>query len=144
MDKETLKIYFCGSIRGGRTDQELYHELISYLKLFGSVLTEHIGEKELKTDMHLPAIVIYQRDMDWLDSADIVIAEVSTPSLGVGFEIAKSVSMNKKILCLSKSERNDNLSAIISGCPNLQLAVYSGITEAKSAIRIFIGSALSR
>lgn len=138
MNKETLKIYFCASIRGGRADQELYHELISYLKLFGGVLTEHIGEKELKTDMHLPANEIYQRDVAWLNSADIVIAEVSTPSLGVGFEIAKAVSLNKRILCLSQANRNDNLSAMILGCPDIQMAIYSDINEAKSAITNFL------
>ena len=144
MDKKTLKIYFCGSIRGGRSDQKLYLELISHLKLFGSVLTEHIGEKELKTDLHLPAGEIYQRDVEWLNSADLVIAEVSTPSLGVGFEVSRAVSLKKKILCLSQTDRNPQLSAMISGCPDLQTAVYSGITEARSAISYFIGSALSR
>ncbi len=138
MDKKALNIYFCGSIRGGRSDQELYLKLISYIKSFGNVLTEHIGEKELKTDLHLPADEIYQRDVEWLDSADVVVAEVSTPSLGVGFEIAKAVSLDKKILCLSQADRNDQLSAMISGCPNLQIAVYSGIDEAKSVIKNFI------
>ena len=39
----TLKIYFCGSIRGGRDDAQLYAKIISHLKSFGTVLTEHVG-----------------------------------------------------------------------------------------------------
>ena len=42
-----MKIYFAGSIRGGRDDQELYFDMITDLQNHGTVLTEHIGNKEL-------------------------------------------------------------------------------------------------
>ena len=138
MDKEPLKIYFCGSIRGGRSDQELYLKIISHLQEFGTVLTEHIGDKNLQADQHLSDTEIFQRDVEWLDSADVIIAEVSTPSLGVGYEIARAVSLNKRILCLSQADKNAQLSAMITGCPDLKIAVYSSIDEAKSAINNFI------
>ena len=138
MDSRFLKIYFCGSIRGGRRDQELYEEIICFLQEFGSVLTEHVGEKNLKTDTNLSDSEIYTRDIAWLQSADFVIAEVSTPSLGVGFEIATALSMNKKILCLAQDNKNERLSAMIKGCPDLQTSLYSGIEEAKNKIRIFL------
>ena len=38
------RIYFCGSIRGGRNDRDIYIKLIEHLKKFGNVLTEHIGK----------------------------------------------------------------------------------------------------
>ena len=38
MDRQ--KIYFAGSIRGGRDDRYLYESLISYLGSIGEVLTE--------------------------------------------------------------------------------------------------------
>ena len=38
-----IKIYFCGSIRGGRQDADLYARLIEHLKTYGPVLTEHVG-----------------------------------------------------------------------------------------------------
>ena len=41
------KIYFCGSIRGGLQDTELYIRLINILKTYGTVLTEHIWPKVL-------------------------------------------------------------------------------------------------
>jgi len=43
-----MKIYFCGSIRAGRQDAELYGRLIEQLKAYGPVLTEHVGAKELE------------------------------------------------------------------------------------------------
>lgn len=138
MDKEAVKIYFCGSIRGGRPDRELYLELIKYLQNFGVVLTEHIGDVELQKDQHLTDEEIYRRDMDWLGQSDFIVAEVSTPSLGVGFEIARAVSLNKKILCLSRADRHTGLSAMINGCPDIRVAVYSDITEARSFISNFL------
>jgi hypothetical protein len=43
---------------------------------------------------------ILERDMQWLSQAHVVIAEVTQPSLGVGFEIARAITLNKPILCL--------------------------------------------
>ena len=42
-----MKIYFAGSIRGGRDDQELYSAMIEELQTYGEVLTEHIGSSDL-------------------------------------------------------------------------------------------------
>ncbi|MEZ4526596.1 MAG: hypothetical protein R2941_11810 [Desulfobacterales bacterium] len=42
-----MKIYFAGSIRGGRDDVEIYRKLIAFLKSFGQVLTEHVGDTGL-------------------------------------------------------------------------------------------------
>ena len=38
-----MKIYFAGSIRGGRKDAELYRKVIAALKEKHQVLTEHVG-----------------------------------------------------------------------------------------------------
>ena len=36
------KIYFAGSIRGGRADAKLYHDLIQEMQKTDIVLTEHV------------------------------------------------------------------------------------------------------
>lgn len=41
------KIYFAGSIRGGRVDADLYHRIISYIQRTDVVLTEHVGKSNL-------------------------------------------------------------------------------------------------
>lgn len=43
---------------------------------------------------------ILERDMLWLQQSDVVVAEVTQPSLGVGFEIARAMTLNKPVLCL--------------------------------------------
>ena len=58
-----VKVYFAGSIRGGRTDAELYSRIISYIKKTDIVLTEHIGDKALAVkEKGVGDIDIYRQD----------------------------------------------------------------------------------
>jgi 2'-deoxynucleoside 5'-phosphate N-hydrolase len=134
-----MKIYFAGAIRGGRADAELYLQIIKHLGTYGEVLTEHVGDGELpvlgedgKTDEY-----IHQRDMVWLLRSDVVVAEVSTPSLGVGYEIGRSVEHGKKVLCLYRAQEGKKLSAMISGCHHVTNAEYLKLADAKSTIDDF-------
>jgi nucleoside 2-deoxyribosyltransferase len=131
-----MKIYFAGSIRGGRDDAELYFQLIEYLKNFGEVLTEHIGDPGLSHigDDGPTDGFIHDRDMEWLMSCDVVVAEVTTVSLGVGYEIGRAVEMGKKVLCLFRPDTGKNLSAMIAGSSELTLVIYRTLDQAKEAI----------
>ncbi|XP_045202018.2 2'-deoxynucleoside 5'-phosphate N-hydrolase 1-like [Mercenaria mercenaria] len=114
-----MKIYFCGSIRAGRQDADLYGRLINQLQAYGTVLTEHVGSKQLDdSEKTMTDKAIHDRDVDWLTSCDVVVAEVTQPSLGVGYEIGRAVAMNKKILCLFRPSPDKRLSAMISGADN--------------------------
>ena len=42
-----MKLYFCGSIRGGRQDQAHYAKIVEHMKTFGTVLTEAVANPEL-------------------------------------------------------------------------------------------------
>ncbi len=129
-----MKIYFAGSIRGGRDDKDLYAQIISELQKYGNVLTEHIGDPNLKeTGEEFSEDYIYKRDMDWLRSCDLVIAEVTTPSLGVGYEIGQAESMGKKIVCLYREVPGKSLSAMLSGNSNFQIHKYQTLDD----LRVF-------
>jgi len=137
-----MKIYFAGSIRGGRNDKEFYLRLILYLQQRGDVLTEHVGNQGLTFigEEGLTDESIYDRDMAWLNATDVVVAEVSTPSLGVGYEIAKAESLGKPILCLWKNNPNKRLSAMIGGSRNIKKETYDTFEEAIKAIDYFFGT----
>jgi len=135
-----MKIYFAGSIRGGREDAALYQQIIEYLKTFGEVLTEHIGDPKL-TDLGDDGPTdnyIHDRDLEWLQSADVVVAEVTTVSMGVGYEIGRAVESGKKVLCLFRPDWGRNISAMIAGCADLVLVNYYDLKEAKTAIKEFL------
>lgn len=126
-------IYFAGSIRGGRDDAKLYKQLIDELKAYGAVLTEHIGSEEISFD--LSDRHIHDRDMEWLTSSDILIAEVTTPSLGVGYEIGRAVAMEKPVVCLYRKRGEALLSAMIGGSPAVNVYNYSDLEEAKEILK---------
>lgn len=133
-----MKIYFSGSIRGGRQDAELYKQLIEEIKKYGNVLTEHVGSSEIS---HEPSDQeIHDQDMEWLHEADILIGEVTNPSHGVGYEIGRAVALDKKVFCLYRQQKNKSVSAMIIGSPSTECYEYSTIKEAQSLIKeIFIG-----
>ncbi len=103
-----MKIYFAGSIRGGREDVKIYSEIIKYLCNYGEVLTEHVADPSLlvKGEQYLSDQEIHDRDMEWLLQSDVIVAEVTAPSLGVGYEIRAAVDLNKKVLCLYRPQED--------------------------------------
>ena len=131
-----MKIYFAGSIRGGRGDSAIYFEIIEYLKKFGQVLTEHIGDNSITPDGEnsLDDSSIHNRDMDWLREANIIVAEVTNPSLGVGYEIGRSIEFNKKIICLYREINNKKLSAMISGSDKIINIKYNNLEDLRLLI----------
>ena len=135
-----MKIYFAGAIRGGREDAKFYFNIIHYLEKFGVVLTEHVGSTELseKGELSQTDYDIFQRDLSWLQSADVVVAEVSTPSLGVGYELGVAEKLKIPVLCLYRSIRGKRLSAMINGNKKFQCQVYQGFDEAKTHINNFL------
>ena len=134
-----MNIYFAASIRGGRSDVEIYEQLIKYLSNFGDVLTEHVADKKItSTGEEDPRDeFIHSRDLEWLLQSDVIVAEVSTPSLGIGYELGRAVEHNKRILCLYRPQEGKRLSAMIAGCKNITNAEYYTIDEAKREIDIF-------
>ena len=109
-------IYFAGSIKGGREDVMIYQKIINTLKTLGNhVLTEHVGDPALISERNMSEQEIYKRDIEWLKQCDSVVAEVTQPSLGVGFEIAYAVSRKIPILALYRKNSVHQLSSMIAG-----------------------------
>lgn len=138
-----MRIYYAMSISGEQNSisDHTNKTLIEHLKNFGDVLTEHFSNPGLKGtgETEISNKAIHDRDLNWLLSADAVVAEVSNVSLGVGYEIGRAVEHKKKILCLrNKSEKR--LSAMISGCEDISLKEYNSLEEAKHIINDFFKS----
>jgi nucleoside 2-deoxyribosyltransferase len=132
-----MKIYFAGSIRGGRKNSGIYAQLIDFLKQFGEVLTCHVGDSNIKKiEEQFTEKEIHDRDFKWLSEADVVIAEVSTPSLGVGYEIGRAVEAGK----LYNNHADFELSALIGGCEKLNIITYDHLSETFSEIEKFFKS----
>jgi len=134
-----MKIYFAASIRGGGIDPETCKEILNHLKRYGRIFTEHICDEVANLDGDWgPDRDIYERDVRWLQSADVVVAEASLPSLGVGYEIGKAEEWGKPILCLYCTKSPGKLSAMIYGNENLAVRTYDELSEALKLIDGFL------
>jgi len=122
--------YFAGSIRGGRDDAALYHQIVELLGNYGEVLTEHVADADLGVlGQDIGDEKIHDRDLGWLKESDCLVAEVTTPSLGVGYEIGKATEWGKPVLCLYRPVAGRSLSAMIAGSGSVTLREFQSTAE---------------
>ncbi len=137
-----MKIYFSCSITGGRNEESIYQRLVETMEGMGhEVPTAHLASPEV---MEMEKVVlpeeIFTRDMAWLEESDVVVAEVSTPSHGVGYEVAVGLLRGKPVFCCYQAGKR--VSKIITGntSQNLTQWVYSDAQEAVSGLKNFLSA----
>ena len=117
-----MNIYFAGSIRGGRQLSGRYREMIEMLSHFGHVHTGHVGDDAaIMLDEELSDREIHERDLRRIRESDLLVAEVSVPSLGVGYVIARAIALGKPVLWPYDDASEHRLSAMISGSEDIKL-----------------------
>ena len=135
-----MKIYFSGSISGGRAHEAIYQHLVSYLQAHGhDVLSAHVADPvALEAEKDRSPREVFERDVNWVKEAEAMVAEVSTPSLGVGYEYALAVQLGKPVLCVYRS--GVRLSKMVTGnpAPNLTVATYSSEAELDEQLDVFL------
>jgi len=135
-----MKIYFAGSIIGGRENAKIYAQIVEYLLAKGhKVPSAHVARHDvLNWEKKNPPSLIYERDMGWIRESEALIAEVSTPSMGVGYEIATALHLGKPVLCLYR--QGSTLSKMILGNtePNIRVNSYTSPEELLSLIDGFL------
>jgi len=135
------EIYFACSIRGGRDDAATYGAIVRHIKTRAVVLSEIFADGKLTaTGSTGSSGDIHAKDIAWVRQADAVIAEVTNPSLGVGYEIGKAEEWGTPVLALFRDDGTRRLSAMIDGSPNTKTVYYQELTEALAAIDTFVGS----
>ncbi len=118
-----MKIFLAGSIRGGRQMQPVYRHIYDFLRSRGyDVMSWHVvdpgsDEKEAKMSEQ----EIYRRDISLLKESACLIAEVTVPSIGVGYEICRALEAGLPVLCVHDTDAN--VSAMLLGNPNREMWV---------------------
>ncbi|MDO8727041.1 MAG: nucleoside 2-deoxyribosyltransferase [Candidatus Methanoperedens sp.] len=110
-----MKIFFSGSIRGGRQLIPTYQYIIRFLKSMNyNVISEHVAAEGLeKVEATMTEQEIYEKDANWVEESDCVIADITVPSIGVGYEICHAVKHKKPVLCVY--QEGANASAMVLG-----------------------------
>jgi 2'-deoxynucleoside 5'-phosphate N-hydrolase len=134
-----MKIYFACSITGGRTHEAVYQSITHALLTDGiEVPTTHLAETGVVNEEKvIEPRTVYERDVAWIKESDALIAEVSVPSHGVGYEIGYALGLGKPVLCLNEQGRA--ISKMISGNPhpNLMVRTYTTANQAVDLVREF-------
>lgn len=133
-----MKIYFAGAIRGGRQKVHDYAKMVEQFEKYGGkVLTKHVADPELSINGEdLSLKEIYERDIAWLRECDIVFADITIASLGVGYEIAYAEKLGKKIYAVY--EKDANVSGFLRGNENIEFLAYNNMNEVISKINEII------
>lgn len=135
------KVYFAGSIRGGRENTDVYKRIIDYINRTDTVLTEHIGLGSLsvKAQTKEDDVHIYERDTEWLRSSDVLIAECTNPSHGVGYELAFAEARNIPVyIFYAKSKAN--ISAMLNGNAYFKVYLYENEAEIYPVLDKILGN----
>jgi nucleoside 2-deoxyribosyltransferase len=135
-----MNIYFACSITGGREFESVYQAIVQALAEKGhEVPTAHLAESGVTA---IEAVIdpneVYSRDVAWIRACDVLIAEVSVPSHGVGYEIGFALGIGKPVLAISQKGRK--ISKMISGNPdpNLTVKTYETSSEAVQVMEAFL------
>lgn len=132
-----MKFYFAGSIRGGREKVELYIKINELLEKYGEILDRHVANPNLSNiGENVSTEEIYQRDIHWIEESDLMIAEVSMPSLGVGYELSYAERLGKRIICLC--DHSVNLSAMVAGNPNFEIIRYEDSNDLLNQLNVIL------
>jgi adenylate kinase len=146
-----MKIYFTTALRSAdvsdRSNTSNTPNIIScdvfiqLLSNYGEVLTKHMRDPATHDMGFHSDKEIYERDMQLLNEADLIIGEVSNASLGVGFILAKAIELKKKVGVFKFASSlllNRKLSAMINGCDSITKFSYSNMISLKTQLELFI------
>jgi nucleoside 2-deoxyribosyltransferase len=132
-------IYCAAPIKGDQKFHNYCLDIISHVSSLGHTALSELNSK-FKPAVLLTDSEIFNRDIKWIDKSQIVIAEISGASLGVGFEIAYSIYEKKMPVLALVNSGAENVSAMITGCSSelLTLKEYSETEDLKNTISGFL------
>ena len=124
-----LKVYFTASASHNGELIPYYKKILDFIKKqsVNIVSGEQVTDKKLlNEDKKFTAEQIFSREQYNIGEADVIIAEASKPSLGVGSEIVYALSLDKPVLVLVMAGYEDKISPMVSGNPseNLYIEYY--------------------
>ena len=147
-----MNIYLACTVRGSRGAITALRALADALEQGGhAVLTRHLLQDDVDVaESTLSDRQVYERDMRWLTSADVLIADASGSSYGVGFEVGyllgRSETEGQRVLLLYDISRHGVVSRLVSGNshPNCTTYGYRDVTDLVQAVERFLLSAPAR
>ena len=127
-----MDIYFACSITGGRKDEKVYQSIVQSLISAGHhVLTAELADSHvIHNEEFADPREVYIRDTNWIQQCSLLVAEVSTPSHGVGYEIGYALNLGKPVICLHREGKTVSKMILGNQDDNLSIISYRNIDDA--------------
>jgi 2'-deoxynucleoside 5'-phosphate N-hydrolase len=116
-----VRVYLACTVRGDRSATQAARRIAGRLLAHGhEVLTAHLLEDGVEqAESSLSEREVYERDRQWLDSCDALVAEASGSSYGVGFEVgyvtARAEASGQRVVVVYEASRRGAVSRLVSG-----------------------------
>jgi nucleoside 2-deoxyribosyltransferase len=136
-----MKIYLACTVRGDRGAVAGLRALVATLEgADHTILTKHLLDDNVEgAESALSERAVYERDIQWLDACDILIADASGSSFGVGFEVGYVLGRsdrNQRVILLYRADRRDQISRLIVGNGHPRCAVIKYENPDDLAVRV--------
>ena len=116
-----MRIYLACTVRGDRGGVRAGRAICERLQQQGhQVLTTHLLADDVDAaEARLSEEEVFRRDIDWLSRCEVLVAEASGSSYGVGFEVGfvlgRAASTGQRVVLLYEAARRDAISRLIIG-----------------------------
>lgn len=116
-----MRIYLACTVRGERSGVLAGLTICRRLQEHGHhVLTTHLLADDVdRVEAELSEEQVYRRDLEWLSTCDVLVAEASGSSYGVGFEvgylIGRARQTGQRVLLVYDEARRQSISRLITG-----------------------------
>lgn len=136
----SLQIYFCGSLRGCTPLSDTYKKIVDHLERHGTVLNRVIAYPD-GSEKHFDDRQIYERDLSLFSQSNVMVAETTSPSHGVGIELGWAIARKDyPILSLSKAQKEFQTSALIAGSDRIVCKEYADEQDIRVIVDQFMAS----
>jgi len=116
-----MRVYLACTVRGDRGGVAAGRAICERLQRSGhTVLTSHLLDDNVETaESQLSEAAVFRRDLEWLTACDLLVAEASGASFGVGFEVgyvlARAGQTGQRVVLLYDRARADRVSRLVVG-----------------------------
>lgn len=116
-----MTVYLACTVRGDRGGVAAGRAICERLQLAGhEVLTTHLLADDVEAaESELTERDVFERDLDWLTRCDVLVAEASGSSYGVGFEVGyvlgRAPATGQRVVLLYDRARRHAISRLITG-----------------------------
>jgi len=118
----------------------VYIHIVEMLKKQGhTVVSEHVASVGLeKIEARITDEEIFNNDIGFIDECECLVADVTIPSIGVGYEIGYAASKGKDILCVYREDAN--VSAMVKGNKQVISVSYKNVEELEKILALHLRS----